>query len=85
MNLRQIIRNQKLINFDLTSLISESQRYNDFLDKAPKVPKPGKEGTGQGSSGVKIRTALNYKNKGFKGLDDKIDTSQQTAYQNALT
>ena len=85
MNLRQIIRNQKLINFDLTSLISESQRYKDFLDKAPKVPKPGKEGTRQGSSDVKIQTALNYKAKGFKGSDGQVDTSQQTAYQNALT
>ena len=85
MNLRQIIRNQKLINFDLTSLISESQRYKDFLDKAPKVPKPGKEGTRQGSSDVKIQTALNYKAKGFKGSDGRVDTSQQTAYQNALT
>jgi len=85
MNLRQIVRNQKLSNFDLTSLISESQRYNDYLDKAPKVPKPGKEGTGQGSSDVLIRTALGYKSKGFKGADGKIDTSQQTAYQNALT
>jgi len=85
MNLRQIVRNQKLSNFDLTSLISESQRYDDFLDKAPKVPKPGKEGTGQGSSDVLIRTALGYKGKGFKGADGEVDTSQQTAYQNALT
>ena len=85
MNLRQIVRNQKLQKFDLTSLISESQRYNDFLDKAPKVSKPGKEGTRQGSSDVLIRTALGYKSKGFKGSDGAIDTSQQTAYQNALT
>jgi len=85
MNLRQIVRNQKLQNFDLTSLISESQRYNDFLDKAPKVSKPGKEGTRQGSSDVLIRTALGYKSKGFKGSDGAIDTSQQAAYNNALS
>ena len=85
MNLRQIIRNQKLSNFDLTSLVSESEKYDDFLAKAPKVPKPGKEGTGQGSSEVKIQTALGYKGRGFKGQDGKVDGSQQTAYQNALT
>jgi len=85
MNLRQIIRNQKLSNFDLTSLVSESTAYDDFLAKAPKVPKPGKEGTGQGSAEVKIQTALGYKADGFKGSDGKVDGSRQTAYQNAIT
>ena len=85
MNLRQIIRNQKLSNFDLISLISESQKYNDFLDKAPTISKPGKEGTNQGSTNVQIRTALGYKSNNFKNRAGETDTAQQKAYNDALS
>ena len=85
MNLRQIVRNQKLSNFDLISLISESQKYNDFLDKAPTISKPGKEGTNQGSTNVQIRTALGYKSNNFKNRAGETDTAQQKAYNDALS
>ena len=72
-------------NFDLISLISESQKYNDFLDKAPTISKPGKEGTNQGSTNVQIRTALGYKSNNFKNRAGETDTAQQKAYNDALS
>tara|TARA_Y100000310_G_C20670227_1_gene809850 strand:+ start:1 stop:2763 length:2763 start_codon:yes stop_codon:yes gene_type:complete len=84
MELRQIVRNQKLKNFDLRSLIKErsSSSYEEYLDKAPQITNKGKEG--QGSHQVSIRTALNYKIKGFKDSEGENSQSQRDAYAEAI-
>ena len=89
MNLRQIIRNQKLQKFDLISLVSEAPKdgsgtYQDFLDTIPPITRKGKPGTNQGSTQVSVRTALAYKSKGFKDSQGQSSQSQIDAYNEAL-
>ena len=63
MELRQIIRNQKLKNFNLVSLVKEESDYEEFISNEI----PGLRGTG-----VKIGTALGYANDDdFKERPDK--------------
>ena len=86
MKLRQIVRDQKLINFDLYSLIKEksspSSSYEEFLDKLPKITRKGKKG--QGSGEVSIRTALGYKATGFKDRAGNPSPGQEEAYREAI-
>ena len=83
MNLRQIIRNQKLQNFNLLHLIKEADSdYEEYLAKSPPIRKKGKPG--QGTSPVSIETALSYKGKGFKDSDGSVSDAQKDAYGQAI-
>ena len=88
MNLRQIIRNQKLQNFNLISLVSEapkdgSSTYQDFLNDIPDITRNA-DAKGSGTHQVSVRTALGYKSKGFKNAAGKKSQAQERAYAEAL-
>ena len=64
LNMKHIIRNQKLINFNLHSLIKEVSDYEEFISQ--KI-------SGLGGKQVTIGTALNYAtHDDFKGRQDKV-------------
>ena len=64
MELRQIVRDQKLINFDLRSLVKEASDYEEFISQ--KI-------SGLGGKQVTIGTALSYaSHDDFKGRQDKV-------------
>ena len=64
MNLKQIIRNQKLKSFNLHSLIKEASDYEEFISQ--KI-------SGLGGKQVTIGTALSYaSHDDFKGRQDKV-------------
>ena len=64
MNLRQIIRNQKLQSFNLSSLVKEASDYKEFISQ--KI-------SGLGGKKVTIGTALSYaSHDDFKGRQDKV-------------
>ena len=64
MELRQIIRNQKLQNFSLVSLVKEASDYEEFISQ--KI-------SGLGGKKVTIGTALSYaSHDDFKARQDKV-------------
>ena len=69
MELRQIVRDQKLKNFDLYSLIKEASDYEEYVSQ--KMP-------GIGNKDVRISSVLNYKtHKDFGSHPEKTsDTSR---------
>ena len=72
MNLRQIIRNQKLSNFNLRSLIKEASDYEEYVSQS--MP-------GIGNKDVRISSVLNYKtHKDFKSHPKKAQLYNQALY-----
>ena len=64
MNLKQIIRNQKLKSFNLSSLVKEASNYEEFISQ--KI-------SGLGGKQVTIGTALNYAtHDDFNARQDKV-------------
>ena len=72
MSLRQIIRNQKLSNFNLRSLIKEASDYEEYVSQS--MP-------GIGNKDVRISSVLNYKtHKDFKSHPKKAQLYNQALY-----
>ena len=72
MELRQIVRDQKLKNFDLYSLIKEASDYEEYVSQ--KMP-------GIGNKKVRISSVLNYKgDKDFNTHPEKEKLYKQALY-----